>query len=316
MRLDSGDIFSLTFSATSGGFVKYLDRDTNQIQSTNYYSGKTRENVINFKFDYEVPVHCIGDSTPCLEKSPLRLEEDITKNPITPHWDGWRDELSGILRYSVEFWRMEYSLDYMQLREPLITQTSNPVPDYLQEVNFTTPLQFPTFSPSKPGVYSCILEVSDKANNSQYARRFVIFDKTSLVTTRNHNPLYCSSASKSTNFTWQTTINDENGQTRINIAWKDHFVNLVHEEGHFLSPVLSYEPRLTDGGRRIDYKKIYPAFDDNEGSRTRNAISNVNSIVLFEFAHQIPPVIICSLNWENSSLTQNWSLTVPSIKDG
>lgn len=186
----------------------------------------------------------------------------------------------------------------MLLREPLITQTSNPVPDYIQEVNVTTPLQFATFYPSKPGVYSCILEVSDKANNTQYARRFVIFDKKSKVTTRNNNPLYCSSASELANFTWQTTINDDNGQTRIKITWKDHFVNLVHEEGHFLSPVASYEPRLTDGGRRIDYKKIDSVFDDNEGSRTRNAISNVNSIVLFEFAYQIPPVIMCSLNWE------------------
>lgn len=128
---------------------------------------------------------------------------------------------------------MEYSQDYMQLREPLITVTTNPVPDYMQEVIVTTPLLFPTFSPSKPGVYSCILEVSDKANNTQYARRFVIFDKTSQVTIKNNNPLYCSSASESTNFTWQTIINDKNGQTRINITWKDHFVNLVHEEGHF-----------------------------------------------------------------------------------
>ncbi|XP_052095770.1 uncharacterized protein LOC127731037 isoform X1 [Mytilus californianus] len=316
IRVDSGDIFSLTFSATSGGYVKYLDRDTNQIKSTLYYTGKTRENFIDFKFDYEVPVHCISDSTPCLDKSPLRLDEDITQKPITPHWDGWYDELSGILRYSVELWRMEYSEENMHLREPLITDTTNPVPDYMQEVNFTTPLQFPTFDPSKPGVYSCILEVSDKANNTQYARRFVIFDKTSQVTTRNNNPLYCSSASESANFTWQTSINDDNGQTRINITWKDHFVNQVHEEGHFLSPVSSYEPRLTDGGRRIDYKKIDPAFDDNEGSRTRNAISNLNSIVLFEFAHQIPPVIMNSLTWENLSLTQNWSLTVANIRDG
>lgn len=59
--------------------MKYLNRDTNQIQGTHYYTGKTRENVINFKFDYEVPVHCIGDSTPCLDKSPLRLDEDITR---------------------------------------------------------------------------------------------------------------------------------------------------------------------------------------------------------------------------------------------
>jgi hypothetical protein len=68
----------------------------------------------------------------------------------------------------------------------------------------------------------------------------------------------------------------------------------VHEAGHFLSPVEPYEPRLTDGGRRVDYKKIEEAF---EGNRTRYEIENVNSIVKFEFAHQIPPVDLANIRW-------------------
>ncbi|CAG2200188.1 unnamed protein product [Mytilus edulis] len=275
--------FSVTFSATSGGFIRY--KNINQpLSNREYYTGKTKENVIHFKFDYEDPVHCMNDSTPCLDK-PLHLDEDITQKSITPKWTGWNDRLSGISRYSVELWKMEYSNDSKHLREPLIA-TTNPVPVFMQEVNNTPSLLFPTFTPSQPGVYSCILEVSDNANNTQYARRFVIFDRTSQVTTRKNNPLYCSSASKAANFTWQTNVDDGTGNTIIDITWKDHFVNLEHEKGHFLSRIAIYQPRLDDGGRRVNYKKILPIFDDNEGLRTRNAIPNVNSIVLFEFAYQ------------------------------
>lgn len=213
---------------------------------------------------------------------------------------------------------MEFSLDFKHLREPLITET-NPVPLFIEEItNITEPLQFPVFTPPEPGIYSCILEVSDEANNTRYARRFVIYDKTSQVTVRDNNPLYCMSASEHSGYKWQTNIaNDINETTRVDISWADHFVNEVHETGHFLSPVGPYQPRLTDGGRRINYKKIEAAFDDFEGTRTRAGIENVNSIVKFEFAHQIPPVDLANIAWLTiPGLKQNHSLTLSGVNDG
>jgi hypothetical protein len=210
---------------------------------------------------------------------------------------------------------MEFSLDNKYLREPLITETSNPVPLFIEEItNITEPLQFPVFTPPEPGIYSCILEVSDEANNTRYARRFVIYDKTSQVTVQDNNPLYCMSASEPSGYKWQTNINNDNdGKTRVDISWADHFVNEVHEAGHFLSPVGIYEPRLTDGGRRVDYKKI----DDIEGTRNRSGIENVNSIVKFEFAHQIPPVVLANIHWSTiAGLKQNNSVTLSGVNDG
>jgi hypothetical protein len=214
---------------------------------------------------------------------------------------------------------MEFSLDNKYLREPLITGTSNPVPLFIEEItNITALLQFPVFTPPEPGIYSCILEVSDEANNTRYARRFVIYDKTSQVTVQDNNPLYCMSASEPSGYKWQTNINNDiNGTTRVDISWADHFVNEVHEAGHFLSPVGRYQERLTDGGRRVDYKKIEEAFDDFEGTRTRYGIENVNSIVKFEFAHQIPPVDLANIAWfEIPGLKQNNSLTLSGVNDG
>jgi hypothetical protein len=214
---------------------------------------------------------------------------------------------------------MEFSLDNKYLREPLITETSNPVPLFIEEItNIAEPLQFPVFTPPEPGIYSCILEVSDEANNTRYARRFVIYDKTSQVTVQDNNPLYCMSASEPSGYKWQTNINNDNdGKTRVDISWADHFVNEVHEAGHFLSPVGLYVPRLTDGGRRVDYKKIEEAFDDIEGTRNRSGIENVNSIVKFEFAHQIPPVVLANIHWSTiAGLKQNNSVTLSGVNDG
>jgi hypothetical protein len=102
---------------------------------------------------------------------------------IKPTWKGWTDALSGVFKYSVELWKMEFSPDDKHLREPLITETSNPVPILIGEITTVTePLKFPVFTPPEPGIYSCILEVSDVANNTRYARRLVIYDNTSQVT--------------------------------------------------------------------------------------------------------------------------------------
>ena len=125
------------------------------------------------------------------------------------------------------------------------------------------------------------------------------------------------SASEPSGYKWQTNINNDGGKTRVDISWADHFVNEVHEAGHFLSPVGPYQPRLTDGGRRVNYKKIEEAFDDFEGERQRSGIENVNSIVKFEFAHQIPPVDLANIHWSTFlDLKQNHSLTLSGVKDG
>ncbi|XP_063419669.1 uncharacterized protein LOC134704818 [Mytilus trossulus] len=311
-RVDSADRFVLTFSATAGGFRKLKNHQTNVVYSPQYYTEKTTSNKIEFKFDYESPIHCIEDSEPCSDK-PLHVSQDITKNSITPRWDGWKDELSQVVRYSIEVWKMEYSKDFDHLREPLITQTTNPIPIFIREVNVTNTntIQYPLFSPTEPGVYSCILEVSDRANNTRYARRFVLFDKTSTLTTQNENPIKCTTASSSTGYTWQT-----NGDKTVKITWKNHFINTVHADGHFLSPVGQYVARLYDGGRRNDYKNIENKFDDYEGKMNRNGINNINGIVKFEFAYQSPFSNVSNLSWTDLGLFENIILTLPSSNDG
>ncbi|XP_071158565.1 uncharacterized protein [Mytilus edulis] len=310
IRVDSGDRFVLTFSATAGGFRILRNRQTDETYAPQYYTEKTTSNIIEFRFDYVSPIHCTEENTPCASK-PLHLSEDITKNSLSPSWDGWLDELSGVMRYSFEVWKMEFSRDSQILREPLITENVNPIPIFIEEVNATEPIQYPTFPPTEPGVYSCILEVSDNANNTRYARRFVLYDKTSKVTTQNEKPMYCTTASSSTGYAWQT-----NGDQNVTISWKDHFINIVHADGHFLSPISAYEPRLSDGGRRKDYKSIDNKFDDFEGKMNRNGTDNINGIVKFEFAYQSPSADVSNLKWIDVDLSETRTVTLSRSDDG
>jgi len=68
--------FTLTFSATSGGNRKLLNTDDHSITGVEFYNGQTVQDVLEFRFDFEVPVHCVQTST-CTD-NPMKLEKDIT----------------------------------------------------------------------------------------------------------------------------------------------------------------------------------------------------------------------------------------------
>ena len=73
IRVDSGDVFTLNFTVTSGGVIRYQNKDNpGVIKETQYYTGKTAENTVEFKFDYIEPTHCITDQTPCSDNPQTR----------------------------------------------------------------------------------------------------------------------------------------------------------------------------------------------------------------------------------------------------
>lgn len=180
---------------------------------------------------------------------------------------------------------MEYDAVNDGLREPLITSSSNPVPDFITEV-LSTDTSYPVFTPSEKGVYSCILEINDKANNSEYVRRIAVFDGKPEITINASNSLYVSTASSNTHYIWQTEYNLET-PTTISVVWNGLFSNPSHVNGHFLTKILDYEPRLSDGIDRHNYKRILPIFNDNEGDRTVSSIPNIRGIVKYEMVHEI-----------------------------
>ncbi|XP_076094995.1 uncharacterized protein LOC143065351 isoform X2 [Mytilus galloprovincialis] len=307
--LSSGDVYSLRFIVISGGYRVLINTDYGNVTDTQYYIGPMSQNVIEFRFDYDVPIHCsknktTGDSA-CNVDSAMTLNRDITQDIITGTWSGWIDTLSGVLRYVFEVWKLEFSIDENGLLEPKIKSENNPKPLYITEI-MADNISVPMYEPNGPGVYSVILEINDRANNSEYVRRIAIYDKTSQINTSSTDQLLVSSALSATDYIWQILYAKDN-ITQIKVNWTGHFFNEIHEKGHFLDKVLKYEARLSDpeNPHRHEYKRILAEFDDNEGARTKSAIPNVHAIVKFEIIHEK----ITRQKYEPSE--SNWRIVSP-----
>ncbi|CAG2241605.1 unnamed protein product [Mytilus edulis] len=139
------------------------------------------------------------------------------------------------------------------------------------------------YEPHGPGVYSVILEINDRANNSEYVRRIAIYDNTSQIDTSETNQLFVSSALSATDYKWQI------------LYAKDNITQI------------KYEARLSDpeNPHRHEYKRILAEFDDNEGARTKSAIPNVHAIVKFEIIHEK------ITRQKSEPLESNWRIVSP-----
>ena len=180
-----------------------------------------------------------------------------------------------------------------------------------------TGMVYPSYMPKEPGVYSIILEVGDKANNTVYARRFVLYDPNSRVSINSSFPMYADSAVPATGYKWQTVFGDgTNGATIIRVRWRNHFQNVLHEQNKFLEEILPFQQDLSDMSiDRFNYKHIPEEYDDFEGRRQRNKTENFHGIVKFEITtsnanDQIPEA------WRDIPLAEQFTLTQHGVLNG
>ncbi|XP_053391930.1 uncharacterized protein LOC123531686 [Mercenaria mercenaria] len=295
-NIEHNDVFMVTYSTKNGGFRKLYDSNYHRPYRTDTYIGQSSTKTLEFKFDFIVPVHCSEPNATAKcgpgEEEPLFITEDITKNPINITWDGWSDALSRISYYYMEVFELKPNVhgDLTEL-EPL-----KPVFNF--RTNETYSIEFPTYTPSQPGMYSILLRTADHANNSKIARRLVLFDNHSNITLTKpgflsgkainvsdisvgDGGMHVISAEPETGYMWQTTKNGT--KTRIILDWQNHFVNKKHEDGKFLNRVLAYPiqfAKLQEDG--ILRSEKFVTLDDHEGKRTTSAIPNVHGIVKFE----------------------------------
>ena len=181
-----------------------------------------------------------------------------------------------------------------------------------------TGMSYPTFTPSEPGVYSVILEVGDKANNTVYARRFVLYDPVSQVSINSSFPMYADSAVPAAGYRWQTVFGDgTNGATNICVRWDNHFQNLLHEREKYLEEILPFQHDLSDMSiDRFNYKQIPDEYDDFEGKRQREKTQNFHGIIKFEIAtsianDQTPPGTLSDI-----PLAEQFNVTQTGVSNG
>ncbi|XP_062593100.1 uncharacterized protein LOC134254588 [Saccostrea cucullata] len=266
--LEDGDNLTLTAIVQNGGY-----RALKSTPSTNYFDlfkGRNSSKSMMYRFDFRKPQHCIQDANKCSVKA-FTVQNDITKDPIQISWEGWTDALSGIEKYMIEIYLLKPDQNF----NPSLTEPDPWSPSHV--LTFNTSKRGCTYIPQKQGMFSFILNVVDRANNSEYARMLVLYDNTSSITIDNSSPMISSSAVAQTNYQWQNNLTND-----ISISWKGHFKNTFHEDNNLLSQVADF--KHYDHDKKF-HKVVLNAFDDNDGERTLNAIQNVHGIVKFEYAY-------------------------------
>ncbi|XP_033761319.1 uncharacterized protein LOC117343114 [Pecten maximus] len=279
-RIDHADIFVITFSVQSGGFEKLNVLGTTSGYGTLTFSGAQKQKSVEFRFDYVQPNHCFitNSNLTCTPTStPFEVTNPITKDSITFLWSGWDDSLSGMSRYALEVFKLTRQGDILLEADPL-------APEMITAFNDTSINDYSfNYQPSGPGMFSCILEAADAANNSQYIRRFFLYDPESTITT-NPGGLKVASATPESSYSWQGNLDDS--ATGISVNWAGHFINQLHSDGGFLNAIQDYPPQLQDLNVDTTFKKVIDTSIPNTSNRTSAAIPNIDGIVKFETIYE------------------------------
>ncbi|VDI79548.1 Hypothetical predicted protein, partial [Mytilus galloprovincialis] len=276
INIEHGDNLTITARVQSGGY-EILRNINDNTKRTVMYNGQESEKTMIFHFDFEPSYHC-SEKRHCSE-SPISIGPDITKQNLSISWQGWHDDLGGVFRYNWEIHHLKAdalgSLKEVSPMRPLYS-------DAILKTNFSPPI---FYTPPEPGMYSIILDVADKANNSRFARQFVLYDPVSNITTDETSELFVSSAEQETHYHWQSNVqNQTHYGPPLHVSWKGHFRNKFHEDNKLLNAILPFDVVAMDG---MYFKKINDSLDDFSGTRTRKAVPNIHGIVWFEIAYDV-----------------------------
>ena len=231
------------------------------------YDKTKQSKEICYIYDRTPPVHCIQIGG-CLSRrhEPLKLSRRLRKSKlITVNIEGWHDPYpmnghqsvaSGIDMFEINIYEVTLSTP------PTLMRDTKTVGNYTLEPN-ATEVEI-TLPDKNPMMYVIFLEVKDRANNVRQARRFVLFDQSSVILKNNRIPFKVTSASIKANLKWQ--INNE----KLCFSWKDRFYNNGSSKNNLLRPV-----KLED--------RIHGKYDQIDGPLSVNGTENVNGVTGYKY---------------------------------
>ncbi|KAL3832122.1 hypothetical protein ACJMK2_023795 [Sinanodonta woodiana] len=282
VNIENGDWLHVVFTAKSGGYRNIVNHG-NSTWRTQSYKGEIDRKEVEFKFDFEAPLHCseLANYSSCRSiDAPLKIENEFTKLPINISWAGWNDELSGMEHYHLEIFKLSPDPHgYLEERSPL-------TPVFYIDFNHTHDnIYGHVYTPQNDGMYSVLLQAADRANNSKIVRRLVLYSPTSTISLNpNKNfRIFVSTAVPGTNYMWQTATDGD--KKNITVVWVNHFINKLIEDGNLLNKVnpypIQFQEIQEDG---ILSSSKFVKLDDNEGKRSTSEIPNNHGIIRFEIA--------------------------------
>ncbi|ESP01183.1 hypothetical protein LOTGIDRAFT_238308 [Lottia gigantea] len=306
MKIESGDELRMTMLFKSGGTRELVILGGNKFYRSETFNNLTSSKSIVFKFDKDAPTHCQSDGSCNDNDAPLEVN-DLTKTGAEIRWGGWRDEqLSGMFRYAVEIFKLEVvdSEGRLGEKKPL-----NPlqISEYMH-ANFSSVLPI-RYTPSEPGMYSVILEASDRANNSRWARRLFLYDDRSEIELKS-NITVPFAVQPDSNSVWLSTLDSD-----LEIVWSGHFVNPLHVENNLLNEVKDYPNQFSDIDPKMgDFKIKRVTFDADSGTRSKSAVRNIGGIVNFDFVLETDDITIRKSFLQEKHTIRNSEL--PDRSDG
>ena len=97
----------------------------------------------------------------------------------------------------------------------------------------------PTYTLPGPGMYSVVLEVTDSVGNTAVARRLLLWDSQSAVSTNPKRPMsvldLTSVTEEGETYVWVTKTVDKDHP--VTVTWSDHFENTFHHNNKLLNEV-------------------------------------------------------------------------------
>ncbi|XP_046365956.1 uncharacterized protein LOC124141846 [Haliotis rufescens] len=281
------DVIEFSYATSNGGYVKVRNKETKTL-ATHNYSGATQTHTFTMTIDLVEPYHCTG-STACVGS--MLTAPNVIKTPtVNLRWSGWVDADAGVDHFVREVYELHAVGNVLRDKRRVDTTT------------LTSSSTANSYTLTTAGVYSVVLSAYDKAGNHRSARRILIYDGTSTVTTQANKQLRVTTASSATS-EWQTT------SSAVTVDWTNRYINTVHHSNKWLHGVAS------SGGVGSDY-------DDNEGDRSVAVINNIQGVTRFLSSYKVdhkggwsitsPPV---NNEFVSQGLSQSQTIT-PSLADG
>ncbi|XP_052804686.1 uncharacterized protein LOC128234468 [Mya arenaria] len=230
--LENGQAVCLVYEARAGGYIKARQTGlSGTLLGAVPYEKVIQQSNVCYRYDTQPPEHC-SELSSC-DYEPLVLEKRITRS--TAHrveFSGWHDPIpaGGLASTasSIESFEIRVN-EVIPLNESLKVDYTRNIQNI--RVNSTTKTLDLNLDSQVPKLYCLTLEVKDFADNSRHCRRFVLYDNSSSIRTRNKNDLKFSSASPETNSTWQS-----NGK-EVCLNWTDYFYNDFYIDNPLLNAI-------------------------------------------------------------------------------
>ena len=224
--------FKVVAYTNNGGFLNITNLDENYT-TTHYYTGSPIAPFSLFVIDTHPPTHCsVVLSETCLLNQEILLE-DLTHNSLSIIWGGWSDDPSGIRTYELELYKLVYNSGTGLLEKEVAFDDSR----LISNAGETSYSLDPEFTLDSEGPYSIILQITDNANNVQYARRIIVYDATSTLEEDNTIPLRVISGYADGNSYWHNSTT-----TPITVSGERHFYNTNLKTTNWLAPVANNSP--------------------------------------------------------------------------